>query len=350
MGIMNATIEQSNSELIRIDVALCKDAPVEAMRFGASSIQFAAPKQETKNTKSREIELLARTPVPIEHWYWGSVIHDFSGMSSKETIVLDYCHDDEQLVGFANQFVVEDRGLVLKGRIESTSDDDAAETLLKRADKGIPYEASIYFAPLLLEYIPEGMVTQVNGKQVEGECLIVRKWNLRACSVCPHGYDYGTESKLSAADRQPFKLNWKGDLMSTTPANKTTEANADGSGKGDLIAQLTQFTDKFGPVDGVEYFKAGKSMAVALDEHVTKLTANHSTEVTKLKADHDAIVTRLTADVTKLTAERDEAIAKVNAAKLAVGEQTAIDTGTPGAKTKLATSMTEAREMAKKKS
>jgi hypothetical protein len=332
------------------NVAECKEAPAVAFRFEGSPFQFAAKDSEdTKSTKSRPVSILARTKQPLYHWYWGWCVHDFAGMRNKSRIVLDYSHDSDELIGYADKFSVDAEGLRVDGRVESIIEDDEAEKLLKRADKGIPFESSIYFDPtqLVIEFIPEGSRGECNGETVDGPMVVFREWLLRAVAVCPHGYDSGSETAFSAADRQPFKLNWKGNPMSTTPANKTTEANANGS---DIRAELKQYTDKFGAVDGVEYFTAGKSMAVALDEHVTKLTNNHAAEVTKLKADHDAIVTKLTADVTKLTTERDDAIAKVNAAKLAVGEQTAIDTGTPGSATKLATSMSEARKMAKKTS
>jgi hypothetical protein len=160
---------------------------------------------------------------------------------------------------------------------------------------------------------------------------VFSEWSLRACSVCPHGYDSGTESKLNAAgESDAVHLSWKENSMST-------EKNRDA-----LKAELKLFTDRFGANDGLNYFNAGTSLEDATAEQLTKLTASHAEITTKLAADHDAAVTKLKADhdaiVAKLTKERDEAIAardesagKLSAAKVSLGEPTGIETGVGGA-------------------
>lgn len=321
-----------------------QDAPAAAMRLDLSHLALAAPKSKSPpDTKSREISILARTPDPINHWYWGQLVHDFAGLEHKDRIVLDYCHSDEDLIGFADNFVINAKGLWLNGRIESTRDDDMAETVLKRADKGIPYEGSIYFAPIELEYIPEGVSTQVNNVQITGEAIIVRKWALRACSVCPHGYDYGTESMMSAeASAASVPLKWKGDMTATTPT--ATEA--------DVRAQLKQFTDRFGAEAGVNYFNAGKSLADATAEHLGKLTTAHAEHVAKLSKDHADAIGQLEIAhkdaIEKLTKERDEALkakteveGRLSAARTKLGEGSSIDTSSASSG-KPATSVTEA--------
>lgn len=308
------------------------NCPSNALRFVANALQFAASKDKTEmGTKSRAISLLARTPEPIYHWYWGWCVHNFAGMKHKERIVLDWCHSDSDLIGFAEEFVVDQRGLTLNGRIESVSDDDEAEKLVKRADKGIPFEASIYFNPHLLEFIPEGSKAEINGVELSGPMTVFSEWSLRACSVCPHGYDGGTESKLNAAgESDAVHLSWKENSMST-------EKNRDA-----LKAELKLFTDRFGANDGLNYFNAGTSLEEATAAQLTKLTASHAEITTKLAADHEAAVTKLKADhdaiVAKLTKERDEAIAardesagKLSAAKVSLGEPTGIETGVGGA-------------------
>ena len=133
-----------------------KTPPTNAFRFEAP-LEFAKQSKDApaSDTKSRAITMLARTNKVIEHWYWGRCVHDFSGMVHADRIILDYCHGDD-IIGYADQFIVDERGLTLNGRVESVQPDDEAELLLKRMDRGIPYQSSIYFDEVVLDWVPEG--------------------------------------------------------------------------------------------------------------------------------------------------------------------------------------------------
>lgn len=325
------------------------DCPALALRFASPALQFERSQNREQNTKSRDVEILARTPDALFHWYWGWCVHDFSGMSQKPKIVLDWCHDDDEIIGYADRFSVGDSGLTVRGRIESIEENDAAEKLLKRADKGIPFESSIYFEPSLLEFVPEGMTREVNGREMVGPLTIFKQWSLRALSVCPHGYDYGTETRLTAKpDGAAVILKWENTMGATTTAEKE---------KVDLRAELKKFTDRFGPVDGLGYFNGELSMEEATAKHLAKVVGDHAAEIAKMKADHDAAVDQLAAshasEVAKLSQERDqasrerdEALTRLTAARGSLGEAAGIETNSGGAR-KLAATYAEARAMRK---
>lgn len=339
----------SASETFDLD-APDAEAPLSAFLFDAPRVQFAAAGEEQSQTKP--VELLARTGAPIEHWYWGRIVHDMDGMQTKPVVALDWCHGNE-LIGKADAFDVSTGDLVVRGSIESLEIGDIADQIIKRSGRGIPYEASIYFDPwtLVLEYLQDGFVTEVNGRQLEGPCVIVREWTLRRIALCPSGADGGTEARFTSTGQQAakFALNWKGNPMAktaTTPAAPTSSTPAtpapaaaaqltpaapaadapagaqalaasaptspatpaadrpgDAAGKSEFEARFERFTTEFGAEAGTEYLRAGLSYEAAL------------------KADLDK---------TKLALKSAQSAAQTTEQKLAavnLGEESAVDVG-----------------------
>lgn len=316
-----------------------KTPPKNAFRFDAP-LEFAKHSADSmKDTKSRPITMLARTRKVLNHGWWGRCVHDFDGMVHADRVILDYCHKD--IIGYADQFTVDDQGLTLAGRVESVQPDDAAELLLKRMDKGIPYQASIYFDEAVLEYVPDGYSAEVNGETIPGPLTVFRKWLLRASSACPHGYDSDSNTK-SNEQTLTTKFSWANPMTKETSTPDTPAV--------DPRAELKQFTDRFGVTDGADYFTRAVSMADATAEHLTKLSTRHETELAALKVTNTEAITKLTAERDAIAGQRDAALAKIEAAKLSIGEADGVDVGKPGqlgSPAKPATSMTEARLAAK---
>lgn len=298
-----------------------KTPPTNAFRF-ESHLELAklAKDAPQSDTKSRPIQMLARTKKVLDHWYWGRCVHDFAGMIHGDKIILDYCHCGDDIIGFADQFIVDDIGLTLKGRVESVQQDDEAELLLKRLDKGIPYQASIYFDEAVIEWVPDGFSTEVNGETIVGPLCVFRKWLLRACSACPYGYD--SDSNTSSDEKSlTTKFQWA-NPMSTTTNPTTTQQTPDAR------EELKAFVDKFG-ADGVTYFTNKLSMSDAALAHVDTLSKKYADEVAKLTAAHTEATTKLSAELETARKERDEAASKLKAAQLSHGESSSIDVGSP---------------------
>lgn len=275
------------------------EAPAAAFQF-ASVCKFSDDGGDPQS-KSKPIEILARTGDPVPHWFFGRIVHDFAGMTSRPTIAIDWNHDPEELIGKANQFDATSGDLIVKGSIDSIETGDCADKIIRRAAVGIPYEASIYFDPyaLVLEDVPEGYVAEVNGRQVEGPLVIAREWQLRRIAITPSGVDGQTEVKFSAASEgaTAFSLHYK-EPQAMTKAPTTPEAAAPttpeaalptGSApdaRAQFTAELKRFTDKFGTADGATYFATGLNYEAALDKHLDKLTAaNAAAEAAKLSAE-----------------------------------------------------------------
>lgn len=310
-------------------------APAEAFAFAASECQFAEPGERKNGLQRMPVRVLARTGKPVFHWYWDWIVHDLDGMSHKPSIAFDYRHDPDEPIGVANKFDVEGGNLYLDGELISRSPTDEAAKIMDLGPAGVPYEQSIHFDPrsVVLEYLPEGMTTTVNGAQVNGPLTIVRQWELLRCAFCLTGVDGGTQTFFDGtadADKSVamFALNWKGNSMTKTTESTPAEQGSSEVGKEantgkqsteqtgiDLAAERTKFetelrsglkrfTDKFGMEDGASYFSESLTYEAALEKHSAKLEAT----------------------VASVTAEK--AAVEDKLAKLDLGEDSAVDTGT----------------------
>lgn len=277
----------------------------------SSAFRLDAAVSEIKKSDSQteaDISLLARSAKAIDHWYWGSIVHDMEGYSAKGRICLDYCHDDGQLIGYADNHDVTEDGLVLSGKLVSVSVGDRADIVMKQGAAGIPFEASIYFDEALLEWIPEGATTEVNGNQFVGPGVVVREWRLRGCAVCPYGADGNTESEF--AEKSAFQFSWRGKPMpqkskngadklsaaqdqtveskvdetstetkkeggdESTPAEATeTQVEEASQLSSDPRCELKRFMNRFGDADGAKFFADGLDWSTAQDKFIDKLCA-----------------------------------------------------------------------------
>ena len=169
--------------------------PAAAFTFNAGEVAL----ELDGDPLSTRVSLLARSSGPIEHWYWGRVVHDLSGFElSKDKIPIDYAHNSDEVIGFLDQFTVEEQGLRTDGQLVVFSDDDRAAEVAYKSAQGVPYEASINFGGdgIKLEQVDDGASTEVNGFEFEGPGVVVRSWPLRGVAVVPYGADQNTESTI----------------------------------------------------------------------------------------------------------------------------------------------------------
>jgi hypothetical protein len=158
-----------------------------------------------EKAKTAPVRLVARSGKPIEHWFWGRIVHDLAGMHlHKSRIPIDYVHDSKEVVGYLNRFDIQSGDLVTSGALVPYKDTDRATEIIYKHGQGVPYEASINFGGdgIKIEEVPEGFVSQVNGFTFEGPGVIVREWPLRGVAICPYGADMHTESAVLSSAKQ----------------------------------------------------------------------------------------------------------------------------------------------------
>jgi hypothetical protein len=158
-----------------------------------------------EGAKTAPVRLVARSGKPIEHWFWGRIVHDLAGMRvHKPRLPIDYVHDSKEIVGYLNRFDTESGDLITSGALVPFKDSDRATEILHKFRAGVPYEASINFGGdgIKVEDVPEGYIAQVNGFAFEGPGVIVREWPLRGVAICPYGADMHTESTALSGAKQ----------------------------------------------------------------------------------------------------------------------------------------------------
>lgn len=164
-----------------------------------------------ENSKSAPIRLVARSGKPIEHWFWGRVVHDLSGMQlHKSRIPIDYVHDDKEVIGYLNKFDTESGDLVTSGALVPFKETDRATEIIHKNKAGVPYEASINFGGdgIKIQQVLKNEIAAVNGYDFEGPGIIIREWPLRGVAVCPYGADSNTESSVFATNKvKTFKAS-----------------------------------------------------------------------------------------------------------------------------------------------
>jgi hypothetical protein len=78
--------------------------PFRRTPSASTSAVASSPRAKDQVGGDRPISMLARTAKPIEHWYFGKVVHDMAGMAlAAPTLPIDYCHDPEEVLGFLDQ-------------------------------------------------------------------------------------------------------------------------------------------------------------------------------------------------------------------------------------------------------
>jgi hypothetical protein len=191
------------------------NVPVEAFRFAADFTPGATGADGTV-----PFTALARTGNAVDHWYWGPCIHDFSGAQMAAVIPVDYAHCDDEALGLVNATAVNPEGLQCSGLLVPFRPDDKATEVIFKSGKGVPYQASIFFDPYscVVEDVPAGYTTEVNGVTFDGPVTVFRQWELRGLALCMYGVDGGTNvgfsSNLSGKTAAVTRFT-KGDDMST---------------------------------------------------------------------------------------------------------------------------------------
>jgi len=252
--------------------------PAAACRLEIGPIEFADDAADSEEYSARPISMMARTADAIDHWFFGSVIHDMTGLQlHKSTIPVDYNHDEE--IGFLDQFDATDDGLRVSGKLTPTGlDGDPAEKILRRAAAGVPYEASINFAgPMEIEEVDDDEVVQVNGREFAGPGLVIRNWHLRGVAVTPYGADMNTESTFESGDHVPVRFlnsHAKGDTMADTTADTANTDNAAELGETnetiDPRAEVREYVERFGD-RGAVWYAEGLSIDDARDRELDEL-------------------------------------------------------------------------------
>lgn len=203
------------------------EIPAAACLLTVGSFELGSNGPEAKTAP---VKLTARSGQPIEHWFWGRIVHDLAGMHlHKSRLAIDYVHDSKEIIGYLNHFDSATGDLVTSGALVPFKDSDRATEIIHKMSQGVPYEASINFGGdgIKIQDVGEGEVADVNGYQFEGPGVIVREWPLRGVAICPYGADMNTESSAFADNSKVFRATAYATQEADTEEGSVMSASVD---------------------------------------------------------------------------------------------------------------------------
>ena len=193
------------------------------------SADLELKERSSETAKTAPFSMVARSGLPINHHFWGPIVHDNNGAQHKKRIPIDFNHDVNEIIGFGNKIGINENGdLQISGFLTPYKDSDRATEILAKSEMGVPWEASINFAgDMVLEKVAEGDTVEVNGHEFEGPMTVVREWQLRGVAVCPYGYDSSTSTQFSNESQISITYVEKDETMSEELKSEELEVAAE---------------------------------------------------------------------------------------------------------------------------
>lgn len=141
---------------------------------------------------------------------------DFEGLRHKASVPVLLEHSPVKMAGVCRLSVTAD-GLIAEGSLLSN---EFGTQIAEAADQGFPWEMSVYAQAESYEELAAGAVLSVNGNEVTGPAVILRRCTIREVSFTAVGVDSETEAVV-LSDGSPLPDIFKQPVeLSMTPEEK----------------------------------------------------------------------------------------------------------------------------------
>lgn len=178
------------------------DAPPEAfyltapMRFEAQTITAA---DDAGGPKLPRFSMVAYTGGPMRLAGWRHpVIVDLAGLAiPSQTRPIRVGHDTDKRVGHTDVIRIDGGRLIAEGVVSCTG--SAARDVVADARNGFPWQASIGASVEQYEFVKEGQIVAVNGREFAGPAYVVRRSTLGEISFVDLGADGNTSAQVAAS-------------------------------------------------------------------------------------------------------------------------------------------------------
>ena len=183
---------------------------------------------------------------------------------SKERVPLDYNHNEEEVIGYVENFqcnadAITADGVVLIGDDSS----DAAKTFAQNIDGGVPFEASAFLDLSEAESVElEDGVTEWSGALIRG------------VAICPYGTDRKTTVSLKLGETN-FVVRLKNNNNQGEEMNEEKKVSIEDqkTDPKNPREELEEMIEEFGLERGVDFFRRGVSIEEAREEDYQSLKA-----------------------------------------------------------------------------
>jgi hypothetical protein len=172
------------------------DEPRE-LKFMAAINMEASAGPDAQAARPRRFHMDAYTggTMAVAGWRFPVVV-DLNGLTVRGSAKVYLDHDRAARVGHIDGIQIEHGGLSVSGVISSTS--QAAREVVADADNGYPWQASIGASVREVEFVGEGKMVTVNGREFAGPVNVARRASLQEVSFVGNGADEQTSASIAA--------------------------------------------------------------------------------------------------------------------------------------------------------
>ena len=186
---------------------------------------------------------------------------------SKDRVPLDYNHNEEEVIGYVENFQCSEDAITADGVVLIGDDSsDAAKTFAQNIDGGVPFEASAFLDLSEAESVElEDGVTEWSGALIRG------------VAICPYGTDRKTTVSLKLGETNfVVRLKNKSSNNEDEEMDDEKKVSIEDQKKDDSKnprEELEAMIEEFGLERGVDFFRRGVSIEEAREEDYQSLKA-----------------------------------------------------------------------------
>lgn len=181
-----------------------KTSPLNIKLSAALPVALATRADDVRTFKG-----VANSGKPFGYGGYQAVV-DLAELSHKASVPVLLEHSPLKMAGVCSLSVTAD-GLIAEGSLLSN---EFGTQIAEAADQGFPWEMSVYAQAEFYEELAAGAVLSVNGNEVTGPAVILRRCTIREVSFTAVGVDSETEavvlsdgSPLPDIFKQPLELS-----------------------------------------------------------------------------------------------------------------------------------------------
>lgn len=187
-----------------------KTSPLNIKLSAALPVALATRADDVRTFKG-----VANSGKPFGYGGYQTVV-DLAELSHKASVLVLLEHSPLKMAGVCSLSVTAD-GLIAEGSLLSN---EFGTQIAEAADQGFPWEMSVYAQAESYEELAAGAVLSVNGNEVTGPAVILRRCTIREVSFTAVGVDSETEAVV-LSDGSPLPDIFKQPLeLSMTPEEK----------------------------------------------------------------------------------------------------------------------------------
>lgn len=125
--------------------------------------------------------------------FGGSVYVDLATLKVEPSVPVLADHDPEKVIGIFSSIANSGQNLTADG-VLFVEEDEQAETIYKKAKRGMKWQTSMGVFDYSLEDFPDGKTFQINGQTAQGPATVLRNGYLREGSIVAIGADKTTSA------------------------------------------------------------------------------------------------------------------------------------------------------------